>query len=438
MKLQIALTLLALSASSFASVKIEEELFLPKQRPEVVRDLVRTGSVEIDHVTREGFELYGSRGLSKYLDSKNIFYINMKDQKKLRLVDYPSSAQIASKLKSLATKYSKIMKLTSIGKSNKGNDLWVMKISDNVGTDEVEPEFKYISSMHGDEITGRELTVSLIEEIGQKYNSKNMDITTLVNNTEIYIMPSMNPDGSDLRQRGNAKNVDLNRNFPDITRDSQSSYSGREVEVQHVMKFQAERQFSLSANFHGGTIVANYPWDSKYDLHPLDAFVKELSTEYAELNPEMRSSDEFKNGVTNGAAWYVVKGGMQDWSYTWFNDLQITVELSHDKWPEYSEIPGFYKSNRDSMIKYLSDIHRGAGFKIARQNVSGTVAIKQTRPGNKNLGSFAFKSSEFYKVMPEGEYSFTITEKGKSAKSIINVTVEKDLVSPNGNYVVVD
>src|SRR5690606_18189478 len=138
-------------------------------------------------------------------------------------------------------------------------------------------------------------------------------------------------------------------------------------------KFQAERKFSLSANFHGGTIVANYPWDSKYDLHPLDGFVKELSSGYSELNPDMHRSHEFPGGITNGAAWYVVKGGMQDWSYLWFNDLQITVELSHLKWPPFSKIPEFYSDNRDSMIYFMKQIHRGAGFKFTRKNVSGKV-----------------------------------------------------------------
>jgi hypothetical protein len=436
MKLQFAFILLALSASSMASVKIEEELFIPGRRPDVVKDLVQSGSVEIDHVTSEGFELYGSKGLAAYLDSKKIVYLNRKAINKIAMADYPSFAQITSKLQAAASKYSKIMKLMSIGKSVKGKDLWVMKISDNVAVEEIEPEFKYVSSMHGDEITGRELTVSLIEEIGKKYGSDS-EITELVNNTEIYIMPSMNPDGSELKQRANAKSVDLNRSFPDMTRDTQNSQTGREVEIVAMMKFQASRQFSLSANFHGGTIVANYPWDSKYDLHPLDAFVKELSLGYAEKNPEMRNSTEFSHGVTNGAAWYVVKGGMQDWSYVWHNDLQITVELSHEKWPSYSEIPGFYQSNRDSMIGFMKEVHRGAGFKMAKAKSSGTVVIKQISPSAKNLGSFAFKDSEFYKVMPEGEYTFTISEKGTSAKKAINVRVEKDLISANGNYVLI-
>ena len=435
MKLQFAFAVLALSASAFASVKIQEELYIPGQSPEVVRELIQVGSAEIDHVTSEGFELYGSKGLSQYLDQKNVPYLNMKSMKNLAFADYPSYTEVAQKLQDLAARYPKIMKLESIGKSVKGRDLLVMKISDNVETDEVEPEFKYISSMHGDEITGRELSLRLIEEIGEKYG-KDQEITSLVNNTEIFIMPSMNPDGSEMKQRGNAKYIDLNRNFPDM-KETENSSKGRQIETQAVMAYQASRKFSLSANFHGGTIVANYPWDSTYDKFPLNDLAIELSQGWADRNPEMKASREFRGGITNGAEWYVVKGGMQDWSYIWFNDLQITIELSHTKWPPYSQIPDFYRDNRDSMVYYMKEVHRGAGFKMNRPGVEGTVAIVDAQ-SNAEMGSYAFSGSEFYKVLPEGEYIFSVKEKGSASAKAINVRVDKNLVRTNGNYQVLN
>lgn len=437
MKLRFVFPLLALMTSvQAAQVKIQEELFIPGTNPEVVRDLIETGTVVIDHVSSEGFELYGPSGIAQYLDQKNIVYLDMKEINNKAFADYPSSKQIEDQLHALAQKYPKIMRLESVGKSNKGKDLWVMKISDNPEMDEVEPEFKYISSMHGDEITGRELMMTLIEEMGSKYGSDPI-ITELINNTEIYIMPSMNPDGSDMKQRANAKWTDLNRNFPDMTRDTESSPNGRQIETQHIMKFQSERQFALSANFHGGAVVANYPWDSKYDVHPLNDLVIELSQGYANLNPAMRNSREFHGGITNGAQWYIVRGGMQDWSYVWHNDLQITVELSDRKWPSYSEIPSFYRDNRDSLIYFMSEIHRGAGFKFTRSGVSGTVAIKQTGSAARDLGSYAFRGSEFYKVLPEGDYQFSIKENGSQSVRVYNVRVDKNTIHPNGNYLTI-
>ncbi len=432
MKKWLASLILGTSLSSMASIKIQEELYVMGQNPEIIKDLVDSGSVEIDHVTSKGFEVYGPRGLKNILDQRMIPFMDMVSINKAMFFDYPTHDQITAKLKAAVAKQPQIMKLFSIGKSVQGRELWVVKISDNVEKDEVEPEFKYISSMHGDEITGRELTTFFIEEIAENYG-KDQELTSLVNNTEIYIMPSMNPDGSMAKRRANANGLDLNRNFPDIIRDRDGNLPGRQIENQAVMKFQSQRKFSLSANFHGGTIVANYPWDSKYDLHPLDELVKELSLAYSELNPEMRSSSEFPGGITNGAAWYIVRGGMQDWSYFWHNDLQITLEVSHDKWPRYSEIPGFYKSNRDSMVEFLSRVHQGAGFVFKRQNISGEVEIIQHHPESKNHGKFTFSGSEFYKVLPQGQYTFSVANEG--GRNSFEVTVDQNLQKTNGNYI---
>ena len=425
--------LFTFSFSSLASVRIEEELYVPAQNPEVVKELIDTGSVIVDHVSSEGFELYGEKGLSEYLDNKNILYFSTKNLKNKMLADYPTHAEITRKLQAAVAKLPGRMKLFSIGKSIKGKELWVVKISDNVEMDEVEPEFKYISSMHGDEITGRELTTFMIEEIADKYGKDKM-ITDLVDNTEIFIMPSMNPDGSEMRQRGNANGVDLNRNFPDWKSNAQNTSSGAQQENKLVMAWQASRKFALSANFHGGSVCVNYPWDATLDRHPMDKFIQELSHVYAELNPEMRNSSEFEGGITNGADWYVVKGGMQDWSVFYHNDMQVTIELSQAKWPQYSEIPGYWKNNRDSMFAYMKEVHRGAGFKLAAFNATGTVAIRQVSPVVKDLGSYPFQGSEFYKVLPEGEYEYTVTEKNGAPKKI-TVRVEQDAIRSNGNYV---
>ncbi len=425
--------LFTFSFTSIASVRIEEELYVPAQSPEVVKELIKTGSVIVDHVSSEGFELYGKKGLSQYLDQKNILYFSTKNLKNKMLADYPTHAEITRKLQAAVAKLPGKMKMFSIGKSIKGKDLWVVKISDNVETDEVEPEFKYISSMHGDEITGRELTTFMIEEIADKYGKDQM-ITNLVDNTEIFIMPSMNPDGSEMRQRGNANGVDLNRNYPDWTVNTANTSARAQLENKHVMAWQATRKFALSANFHGGSVCVNYPWDATYDRHPMDKFIQELSHVYAELNPEMRNSTEFEGGITNGADWYVVKGGMQDWSVFYHNDMQVTIELSQTKWPQYSEIAGYWKNNRDSMYAYMKQVHSGAGIKLGTAGISGTVAIRQISPVVKDLGSYSFSNSEFYKVLPEGEYEYTVTEKNKAPKKI-TVRVEEDSIRSNGNYV---
>lgn len=425
----LALALALLVSSAAFAAKIEEELFVMGSQPALLKELVGHADITVDHLDSHGFEVYGPAGLGEFLAQRGVAYYDLKDARKnIDWTNYPTYEQIKAKLEEFAAKYPQIVRLTSIGKTVKGRDLLVLKISDNVAVDEVEPEFKYISSMHGDEITGRELTIRLVDEMLQKYGS-DAAITSLINNTEIFVMPSMNPDGSELRQRANAAGQDLNRNFPEAVRNEPNNGANRQPETQAIMAFQASRNISLSANFHGGAIVANYPWDAKYDRHPFDGLLQELSLEYANLNPEMRSSTEFNRGITNGADWYVLYGGMQDWSYIWHNDLQITVELSDTKWPNYKDIPGFYTSNRDSMIRYMELVHQGAGIKLANRSATGKVEVLNAQGAS--LGTYGFQRGEFYKVLAPGAYTFKVEADG--TRRSINVTVDTD-VATNGNY----
>ena len=424
LKSLIIALVLTTTSLSFAGLKIEEELYVLGS-PAAIQDMVRAGSVDLDHVSSQGFEAYGRKGLRTHLEARGLIVMDKFSTNKLFDIGYPSHKEMTATLQSLVAKYSKIMTMESIGKSVKGKDLWVVKISNDPSKDQLKPEVKYISSMHGDEITGREMMVMLISEIGEKYG-KDKEITNLVDTTEIFIMPSMNPDGSESKKRANANGEDLNRNFPDILSDTESSPVSRQIEVQHIMKFQANHKFSLSANFHGGSVVMNYPWDSKKERHPLDALVQEISLGYSILNRPMYDSREFDHGIVNGSDWYIVRGGMQDWSYNWFNDLQITVEISDPKWPMYARMGEYYQDNRDSLIYFLGKVHQGGGISFSKKNVSGSVKVVQTSPKSIDLGSYAFSGSEFYKVLPEGTYEFTVSPQG-AEKQVVNVVVTSEI-----------
>jgi len=425
-----------ISLSAFAQ-KIEEQVFVRGFDKETVKLIETNPELIIDHAALDGFELYGPVGMKKWLDEVGIDFKVMKEDhhKSDDAADYPTYQEITNSLKAIVAKYPKIAKLISVGKSVEGRELWMVKISDNVNVDEVEPEFKYISSMHGDEITGRELTQFLIADILNSYGT-DADITEMVDNTEIFIMPSMNPDGSQRRQRANANGYDLNRNFPEYTRNDENNSNNRQPETIALMKLQAKRNFALSANFHGGAVVVNYPWDATYTKHPFDQLVKDLSLKYAGLNSEMRTSREFDDGVTNGAQWYVLRGGMQDWSYAYHNDLQVTIELSDRKWPRYREIPGFYKRNKESMLAYIKSVHQGAGIKVADRNATGKVSIIKIYSDGaaRPLGTYGFQNGEFFKVLESGKYQFNVLVDGESKVTNVTVSVSEDTVFTNGNY----
>ncbi len=354
------LTLIAsLAIMAVAQAKIvEESFYIQTKDPQIFNLLKSRPELTIDHIEENGFELYGPRGLKNFLQTNNIPHFSMKIASMKARSVYPTPEEIEKELKNVTAQYPEIASMFSIGKSHKNRNLWVIKISKNVSVNDSRPEFKYIANMHGDEIVGREMMVRLIKDLLINYG-KDPVITNLIDSVQIYILPSMNPDGAAASSRGNGKYVDLNRDFPDFTTsDNKDTPEGREPETQAVMNWQKQRNFVLSANFHGGAEVVNYPWDTKSEKFPQEAYVKELSLEYAGLAPYISMSTAFNNGITNGYAWYEVNGGMQDWSIYYRKDLQLTVEVSNTKWPEYSKVEYYYKENRASLLKLIERVIR--------------------------------------------------------------------------------
>lgn len=168
-----------------------------------------------------------------------------------------------------------------LGKSSSGKyEIYGIVLSNHPNEhDTLEPEFKYIGNMHGDEILGRELLLTLAVYICDNYG-KSAFITRLVDSTRIHIMPTMNPDGYEVAMsskglasqmgRYNAQKVDLNRDFVVVANESDRAGSAQ-IETQLVQKWSQTSPFVLSANLHSGSMVVNYPFDTNAEKKSVDS-----------------------------------------------------------------------------------------------------------------------------------------------------------------------
>lgn len=421
--------LFVFTASSYASKIVKEGAFVIDEGHIYLKNFQRHNELTIDHVSSNGYEVYGPVGTLKYIELQNISFIPL-DLIQANMAEasnnYPTNENDEETYKNLEKQYSDIIKLESIGKSENGRDIWSIKISNNVQRDEKKPEFAYIANMHGNEVVGRRIMIRLLNEVLERYKNGDEQIVNLINGSEIFFIPTLNPDGYAAKRRGNASWIDINRDFPDFasSSDNQNSKSNRAVETIAMMNFHALHHIALSGSFHDGATVVNYPWDTIKERPPLHQMIKEISSEYAQYNKDMYESYEFSGGITNGYDWYQISGGMQDWAYYYHNNLMITFELSDIKWPNFSEIDHQYKLNHDSMLAFMDYIFMGGGFITPNPMDSGWVTI--TDLNNKPIGKYPYFEGEFYKILPLGTYNFKIQSAKTNKEWIKDITVTRE------------
>ena len=359
--------------------------------------------------------------------------------------DYHHYDDLQTYLAYYAHHYSHIARLYTIGQSVQGRNLTAIEISDNPGIHEPgEPEFKYVGNMHGNEAVGREMLLVLIKYLCEGYGREER-ITRLIDSTRIHILPTMNPDGFEASHEGdaqsitgraNAHNKDLNRNFPDQYFTKQNENAVAEPETAAVMAWSRKFPFVLSANLHGGSLVANYPYDDTPNPRnfqgtnwpsPDDATFQVLARVYSMNHPKMKlgrpcgGAEKFTDGITNGAMWYSVSGGMQDWNYLNTNDFEITLELGCVKYPKHQDLEQFWADNKEALMAYMESVH--LGFK-------GFVHDPEGRPiSNATIHVDGIEhdvvtaaDGDYWRLLAPGHYSVTAEAPGFDPSTIkINV-----------------
>ncbi|TKC47516.1 hypothetical protein EI555_018969, partial [Monodon monoceros] len=248
-----------------------------------------------------------------------------------------------------------LARLFSIGSSVEGRPLWVLRLTAGLGPPPSDgdtgpdaagpllpgrPQVKLVGNMHGDETVSRQVLVYLARELAAGYRRGDLRLVRLLNTTDVYLLPSLNPDGFERAHEGdcgfsvsgppgasgrdNSRGRDLNRSFPDQFSTGEPPSLDDVPEVRALIEWIRRNKFVLSGNLHGGSVVASYPFDDSpehkatgiYSKTSDDEVFKYLAKAYASNHPIMKTGaphcpgdedETFKDGITNGAHWYDVE-----------------------------------------------------------------------------------------------------------------------------------
>ena len=294
----------------------------------------------------------------------------------------------------------------------------------NNGTGEGKPKFLYTSTIHGDETTGWMLMLRLIDYILENPTLPECD--SVLNNIDLYIGPNTNPDGTyhggnntvNGATRYNANGVDMNRNYADPHGGAHPDGNPYQQETEWMMQFAQDNAFVMGANYHGGAEVMNYPWDNTYTLHADDAWYQLISHEYADLTHQVSANymTDYNNGITNGAQWYMIGGGRQDYMNGYAQCRELTIECSNTKCPSGSQMPTFWNYNKNSMFAFMNQciygIHGTVVDAESKAPIGGAMITLVSHDDQYSTVSTQLPNGDFHRPVKAGTYNVRITKNG--------------------------
>jgi len=254
-----------------------------------------------------------------------------------------------------------------------GNGIKWVKISDNPTiSSEEEPQILYTAIHHAREPNSLSQLVFYMWYLLENYELDN-EIKSIVDNTELFFIPVVNPDGylynekTDpngggfwRKNRKNGHGVDNNRNYEYYingnssdgvwggegasNNTSSSSYHGTgpfsEIENQAIKWFCEQHNFVMAFNNHSYGDLLLYPYGYTSDAPTPENEVFEIISE------ELVSRNGFNNILSSGL--YPAAGDSDDYMYgtigTHNKIYAMTPEIGSEFWPPSSQIEEIAKS----------------------------------------------------------------------------------------------
>jgi murein tripeptide amidase MpaA len=276
---------------------------------------------------------------------------------------YHNYDELLTDLNALADGYPDICTLSNLGQGHIGlGDIWLLKISDDVGTDAPDEADLLITGVHhAREPMSLEVPLAFAQYLCENYDTK-QDVQYVVDNLEFYIMPLMNPDGyiyDDVEGErnywrkngydwpgdepedfggGEGTGVDPNRNYTYMwgyDDDGSSPYwksetyrgpsAGSEPENQIIMNLTQEKRFKAAISYHSYSELILRPWGYIDDYCDDDDLFVEMSDV---LNEKIYEHLGYYYDAGGGWELYNTNGDFVDYAYGVHRFLGVTIELN--------------------------------------------------------------------------------------------------------------
>jgi len=361
---------------------------------------------------------------------------------------YPTYEAYEAMVYQFATDHPDKCEIIELGTLPSNRKILIAHINNGDGAG--KPKFLYTSTIHGDETTGWMLMLRFIDYLLE--NPTLPECANILNNVDLYVGPNTNPDGTyhggnssvNGATRYNANGVDMNRNYADPHGSAHPDGNPYAQETEWFMQFAQDNNFVMGANYHGGAEVMNYPWDNTYTLHADDAWYQLISHEYADLCHVQSSSymTDYNNGITNGAQWYMIGGGRQDYMNGYAECRELTIECSNTKCPSGSQMPNFWNINKNSIFAFvnqcLNGIHGTVVDAESKAPIGGATITIVGHDDQYATVSTQLPGGDFHRPIKGGTYNVRVSKNGYQTYETQVTVADGEAVTVNAQLVALE
>ncbi len=329
---------------------------------------------------------------------------------------YRSAQAMEDALTALADNHSDIAEIVDIGHSEAGRPLVAVRLT---RSEFPSRSIRILGAHHGDETASAEVTfraaVDLLED---------PSLSHILDESEIWIVPHVNPDGIELNRRYNSNGVDLNRNYGEEWSASEfrpGTGPFSESETRAIRTLADHISFGLGLSVHSGATNIGWVWNFTTDRTPDDRLLGYLANSYA----ESCTTPGFY--TTNGADWYITNGDTTDWSYGRHGTLDFTLEVSSVKSPGASAMEVVLDEHADAISDVLEWPWWVTGRVIDAETGMGLKAMVQIEGVHFTTSDFM---GRFSRPVRMGDWTLTASAPGYASQTrSMNATDEPIVLS---------
>ncbi|MCD4746570.1 MAG: carboxypeptidase regulatory-like domain-containing protein [Bacteroidales bacterium] len=390
---------------------------------------------------------------------------------------YRNYDELLTELQQIEADHPGLCKLYDIGEtrgkeySNNGNsnydnyyhEVWALKVSDNVEIEEDEPCVYYMGEHHAREPISLEVTMAILNHILNNYGT-DPTITQNVNNTQIWFIPLVNPNGHkivtdeiDLWWRknicdnnGNGQinpstgydypdGVDPNRNYgfhwggEGASSDPNSqTYRGLEAfsepEVQAMRDIMLNHHFVTGITYHSYSELVLFPFGYSENIYaPDNDALEDLAVSMANTIPAQGGG--YYDPI-HGWELYPCSGTTDDYAYGVYGIFSFTIELATEFIPPAGQVQGICDDNIQASMILLDRVnHSTLTGLISDAQTSEAVVAEIFIQGIDDTGEWKYpyvsdeEFGRYYRLLMDGNYNVTFSSYGYISQTVNNVNI---------------